>query len=373
MIGHYQGAATDPLWQRIAAQIKCTATLVSGVYFALLEHSHAHGPDITAWSVGEYAQWASAEPSVIDRIIVAMRAAGVVVDNQLAVLHGRAGHDRTQAARARRYRQRKAAARATSRETVTRASDTVTENRDASARASRETVTVRRQSVTESRDACGVPSRETVTRGDSSVTASRGVTENRDANAQTSRKTVTNVTVSRSGKGGGLGGGMGFSSSSLLHALSHTESTSDAPAPALAEQMLEKLKSAGAIQSHRQLATAQAQVLGWVGQGVTLAVLTTAIELARAARIAAGSDQPINVAYVGAKLDSAMRAAPISVPHLADAPQGRGQTSRTDAERASILGHYARLVDFGQLTRAAADAAAAAELAALDARLGEVA
>lgn len=349
MIGHYQGAATDPLWQRIAAQIKCTATLVSGVYFALLEHSHAHGPDITAWSVGEYAQWASAEPSVIDRIIVAMRAAGVVVDNQLAVLHGRAGHDRTQAARARRYRQRKAAARATSRETVT----------------------ARRQSVTESRDACGVTSRETVTRGDSSVTVSRGVTVSRDVNAQTSRKTVTNVTVSRSGKGGGLGGGMGFSCSSLLNTLSSAESTSDAPARE--KRMFEALKSAGAIITARQEAQALDHVQAWVKQGITEETLASAIRLAKASRIAAGSDQPLNAAYIAAKFDSASRSAPAAAvaEHVASTQHGDPSPgSRVAAERASILGHYARLVDFGRLTPEAANERAAAELAALDARTG---
>ncbi len=135
--------------------------------------------------------------------------------------------------------------------------------------------------------------------------------------------------------------------------------------------MLQKLKSAGAIQTPRQLVDAKVRIQGWIGQGITPDVLATAIELARAARITAGSDQPINVAYVGAKLDSAMRSSPpINLQGNAgpSAQPGPGKAVSTDAERASILGHYARLVDFGQLTRDAAAAAAAAELAALDAR-----
>lgn len=351
MIGHYQGAATDLLWQRIAAQTKCMPALVANVFFALLEHSHAHGPDIAAWSVHEYAHWASVEPADIERILVAMRMAGVVVDNQLAVLHGGAGHDRTQAARARRYRQRKAsAAQAASRKSVTHGGDAVTEKRDATMQASRKTVTVPPQSVTGNRDASEPASRKTVT------------------------KQPETVTVSRSGKGGGLGGGMGFSCSSLLNTLSSAESTSDAPARE--KRMFEALKSAGAIITARQEAQALDHVQAWVKQGITEETLASAIRLAKASRIAAGSDQPLNAAYIAAKFDSASRSAPAAAvaEHVASTQHGDPSPgSRVAAERASILGHYARLVDFGRLTPEAANERAAAELAALDARTGAAA
>lgn len=356
MIGHYQGAATDIQWVRISRRAGCSPALVAAVWFAVLEASVVH-PErrVDTFDADAYAAWAGVDPSLIAEVVDSMGDTGVICDGQLAVLV-KSGRDRTAAERARRYRQRKAQSGAPAvTATVTRNSPTVTAS-----------VTDKGQSVT-----------ATVTKHPKTVTPSRTVTATVTPSSRTVTASVTKtaetVTASRSGKGGGLGGGMGSLSSSGLSFLLQAQAqrcAHDAPAHALGEQMLEKLKSVGAVRSAFQLAEAKARCQAWVEQGITMPVLTAAIDLATASRQAAGSTQPLNTAFIAAKFDNAVAALrPIELP---DTAKPRAPVDPTLAERSAIVGHYSRMVELGQLTPEAAQQQQAAELAALAARYQEI-
>lgn len=267
MIGHYSGAATDTKWLAVARDVGCSPAIVAALFFALLEHLQDDA--LEAWDAEAWALWAQVDVTIASAIVASLRRRSVIAKSTLAVL-GRPGRDRTAAERARRYRER-------SRDDQ----EKVTANRDASRRDDRAKATANR---------------------DASRSA---VTVCRDALSNPVVDNCENVTATVT-EGGTIGGEVALSSSLLSSASISQKRESDAHA--LVEQMLEKLGEAGAIRSDAHRMLVKPRVVAWARQGRGLEDVVLAIKLARAARITAGSDQPLNVGYIEAKLAGATAA-----------------------------------------------------------------
>lgn len=307
MIGHYSGAATDTKWLAVARDVGCSPAIVAALFFALLEHLQDDA--LEAWDAEAWALWAQVDVTIASAIVASLRRRSVIAKSTLAVL-GRPGRDRTAAERARRYRER-------SRDDQ----EKVTANRDAS-----------RSAVTVCRDVLSNP----VVDNCENVTA-----------------TVT--------EGGTIGGEVALSSSLLSSASISQKRESDAHA--LVERMLEKLGEAGAIRSDAHRMLVKPRVVAWARQGRGLEDVVLAIKLARAARIAAGSEQPLNVGYIEAKLAGATAdRSPHSAPPQPTKPRPVDRVAEAEAWARQMLEYGAITPEEAQAHVAKVRASAAASL-----------
>lgn len=306
----------------------CSPAIVAAAFFAILEHCTASDQGVSSWDADAFALFAGVDRAVISELVDLMTDAKIIEDDQLAVL-ARPGRDRTQAERARRYRERS--------KTVTASRRTVTANRDERG----ETVTASRQTVTASRSFLLADS-----------ATGKTVTANRDERDGF-------VTANRDGKGGDIGGGKVASSSCSVETLSQSDKRERENAHALADEMIEKLTAAGAVRSPMHAELVRPRVRAWVGQGIQASQLDAAIEMAKAARIAAGSQQPLNVGYIEAKL--ANTPAMITTACTARPDAARPAANAAHVDLAAFSSWVRQRVDFGAISAAEGEAMIQAE------------